>query len=691
VISRRTHIFHLLLAATLVVLLASVGLQASPQAVQARPLRQGSIDANPPSVTLAPGGMASTTLTVNNTTGAAQSYIPSAVSATLPGANFSFSFSPIPVTANSSSNVGLDIMVPPGTADGTYPATITMTETGGGPTINRSINIIVQAASPTPTNSPTVTNTVPVSGVSLEIVGDPRRYGDRLELVTFDLRVRNRSSNVRTFNLRLQSTPGGIGGSTVNPSSVTLNPNQDFSFTVQVYANENVAPNTIINIPVYAVDQNDSGVNTTAFVQLFVTVNGQTATPSPTPSITQTSTQTTGPSLTVTPPVCQDAYEPDNDMGSAKLIEVNLPQPSTDVNPNVPTHTICPAGDEDWLYFGGLAGKVYTIDITEMALGIDLSLALYDSEGRMLAFNDDYYNRPAPTPDARNNPQGTDYTNLRPRIQSWTAPYNGIFYIQVRDSAGKGRERAAYSIVLQSESYGPTPTHIHELCEDLFEQDGLPEQARLITSNEIQIAHTLCPAGDADWNYFFAKAGKTYMLFTDTRPYASQSPRGGPVNKDTQAGADTIMFLVDRDGVSLLDFNDDIPGGSSLDSQIEFTPSVDGFYFVQVKNIGDIGNQFIRYDFTLQLCLPGQTDCGRPQSLPATPTLPPVSNGSPSETPADFNLDDTVTPTMTNTQEVLQVQRNDQILVGQYQPPILRFWNYISAIWSNPEPQLAGH
>lgn len=681
-ISRRTHIFHSVVAALLVALLASVGLQASPEAVQARPLQQAAV-ANPPSLTGMQGASVATTITIENPTGTPLSYTPTAASTTLTGATYAFSINPINIPANGTANTVLTIIIPGNASTETHSVIATFTESGGGSTLTVAIPVTVQGPSATPTN------TVPVSGVSLTVVGDERRYGDRLELVTFDLRVRNRSSNVRTFNLRLQTTPNGIGGSTVNPSSVTLNPDQEFPFTVQVYANESVAPNTIINIPIYAVDQNDAAVNTTAFVQLFVTVNGQTATPSLTPSITPTNTPTTGPSITSTPPICEDAYEPDNDMRNAKLIEVNLPQPSTDVSPHVPTHTICPAGDEDWLYFGALAGKVYTIDITEMSLGLDLSLALYDSEGRMLAFNDDYYNRPAPTPDARNNPQGTDYTNLRPRIQSWTAPYNGIFYIQVRDAAGKGRERGWYSIVLQSESYGPTPTMINELCLDLFEPDGLPEQARLITSNEVQIAHTLCPSGDADWSYFFAKAGKTYMIFTDTRPYASQHPRGGTVNKDTEAGADTIMFLVDRDGVSLLDFNDDIPGGNSLDSQIEFTPSVDGFYFIQVKNIGDIGNQFIRYDLTLQLCLPGQTDCGRPQALPATPTLPPVSNGSPSETPADFNLDDTVTPTMTNTQEVLQQQKIDQVVIGEYQPPILRFWNYISSMLWNRAGLLA--
>ncbi len=677
-ISRRTHIFHSVVAALLVALLASVGLQASPEAVQARPLQQPAVlDANPKNGVQ--GQQVTFTITIPNNTGVEDTFTPSVV--TTPNGFNPPSFSPSSITLqpNVSGQFQMTVDVPASQATGQYTFVVAITYTGGSVQVQPSINVVA----PTNTIPPT-----PANNATIDVTSAASVYADLESIITYNFSLRNTSGENRTYTFQLQNTSGAVAQYLFDPTSVSVLPGDSQTFMLRVVVTNNRSYlGQVVTLNVQAVE--GGGVRASTFVQFTVTENNQTPTRTLTPSITPTNTPTTGPSITSTPPICEDAYEPDNDMRNAKLIEVNLPQPSTDVSPHVPTHTICPAGDEDWLYFGALAGKVYTIDITEMSLGLDLSLALYDSEGRMLAFNDDYYNRPAPTPDARNNPQGTDYTNLRPRIQSWTAPYNGIFYIQVRDAAGKGRERGWYSIVLQSESYGPTPTMINELCLDMFEPDGLPEQARLITSNEVQIAHTLCPSGDADWSYFFAKAGKTYMIFTDTRPYASQHPRGGTVNKDTEAGADTIMFLVDRDGVSLLDFNDDIPGGNSLDSQIEFTPSVDGFYFIQVKNIGDIGNQFIRYDLTLQLCLPGQTDCGRPQALPATPTLPPVSNGSPSETPADFNLDDTVTPTMTDTQEVLQQQKIDQVVIGEYQPPILRFWNYISSMLWNRAGLLA--
>jgi len=213
------------------------------------------------------------------------------------------------------------------------------------------------------------------------------------------------------------------------------------------------------------------------------------------------------------------------------------------------------------------------------------------------------------------NPAAPDPNDIKPRIQSWRAPKDGTYYIRVRDNLNLGGDNKGYTIVVQTESYGPTPVTITELCRDLFEEDGLPEQARLITSNESQNGRVLCPTGDADWVKFFALRGKVYYIYTDTRIYPNKADiNGNPPDTTTEAGADTVIYLADRDGVSILDFNDDIEG--SLDSQIRFTPPADGFYYLQVKNVGDIGNQFIEYDLTLTLCVAGGENCGRSPIVP---------------------------------------------------------------------------
>ncbi len=421
----------------------------------------------------------------------------------------------------------------------------------------------------------------------------------------------------RTFSISYNNVPAGL--TLPNPGTAFIAVNSSQQFTLSATAASNIAPG-VYNVTgtVTGAASGGQGAISQGFT-LQVTVTGATFTPSP------TVTATTG-APTATPtrgPVCRDGFEGDNDAGGAKVLDVNTSQ----------ERAICPSGDVDWLVFGGVQGKVYTIDISRQDPGIDLTLELFDANLNSIAFNDDFYNRDPANP----NPGDT-----RPRI-TIRIPADGRYYIRVRDAAGRGGVNYIYVIALLDESYGPTPTLVREICLDLFEPDGLPEQSNLLTSNEIQEDRKLCPAGDADWVNFFGKAGKRYIIYTDSRRYRGRNV----VNGETQAGADTTIILADRDGVSLIDANDDIPGGNTLDSQIEFIPDVDGFYFVQVKNNGDIGNQFVRYDLVLLLCVPGQTDCGR-ATLAGTPVAPltPLPTGTPDR---EFNLDPTSTPRPTST------------------------------------------
>ncbi|WP_322489465.1 NEW3 domain-containing protein [Chloroflexus sp.] len=410
-------------------------------------------------------------------------------------------------------------------------------------------------------------------------------------LITVSATLQNQGPT-DVFNLSA-TPPSGWSAVTIAPSaSVTINANASQTFTFFYSIPTTATTGT------YAIDITAARASTPSITALFRIVVNVVA-----PTITPTVTPTITPTLSA---ICFDGFEPDNFPAQAKRIDVQIAQ----------EHVICPIGDEDWLYFGGVEGKVYTIDVPVMKPGIDLSLELLDSNLNRVAFNDDFFNR---------DPANPNPGDIRPRI-TVRIPANGIYYIRVRDTAGRGGTDYAYVIALLDESYGPTPAPVEAVCLDIFEPDGLPEQARLITSNEVQENRRLCPTGDADWVTFFAKAGKRYVIYTDTRRYSGANT----VNDDTLAGADTVLVLADRDGVSILDINDDMPGGNTLDSQIEFTPKVDGFYFAQVKNVGDIGNQFIRYDLVLLLCLPGQTDCRRPDAplpgLPENPATPPATS-----------------------------------------------------------------
>ncbi|HWQ15930.1 MAG TPA: hypothetical protein VNL77_24235 [Roseiflexaceae bacterium] len=483
----------------------------------------------------------------------------------------------------------------------------------------------------------------------------PPPQGDPGTNITLNLSLTNNINDANlsvspntTFNITVANQPTGVTVSTPGPIQLANNQTGGASttFQIQLSLGGNAAPGSYNNLLVTAsgtytpASGGTRNVSASTFASFVITVGGRTATPTTRPTDTPRPTNTPTLTTTVGPACPEGLNDPGGDRAGARLILVDIEN----------KHGICDQGDEDWFKFAAIGGKVYTIDISQMDLGLDLSLELYDESGVRLTANDDFFARtppPAPTPPR----------DIRPRIQSWRALKDGVYYIRVRDTANVGGSNKTYTLIINSESYGPTPPTVAEVCRDLFEEDGLPEQARLITSNEIQPRRVLCPAGDADWVTFFGKTGKTYYIYTDTRPY-----RNNPdFNNQTEAGADTIIFLTDRDGVTLIDFNDDIEG--SLDSQIRFVPQADGFYFLQVKNTGDIGNQFIRYDLVLQQCIPEQ-ECGRaPQ--PAVAPQPTVGAATPTPTNTTVTFP---TATMTGTLTPTPTQSSGFLAQGDAKP-----------------------
>ena len=438
--------------------------------------------------------------------------------------------------------------------------------------------------------------------------------GEPGSVVEKSFTITNNTGNQVTYTLSAgtNTTPANLVTITFPSQQIVVGPGPNTSQSFTVLFNFAATAPSGTKLGTTTITASATGSTGSTILQLTTTGTAPTATPTATGTIGPTGL----PSPTQTPrPICVGGQQEFNDPGNvredAQLIRVNVPE----------THGLCSINEEtrsfdvDWFFFGAGAGKVYTIDINQMSAGMDLVLELYDANGVQVAFNDDFFQR---------NPNNT--SDIRPRIQSWRAPYEGFFYILVRDKLNTSGGDRTYQIEVRAESFGPTPTQIAELCIDLYEQDGLPETAKDIFPNEIQPQHVLCPTGDADWVRFYGAAGKSYFMFTDTRQYKNNPD----FNRETQSGADTIMFLFDRDGVTKLDESDDIP--DSLDSEIRFVPPVDGFYFVQVKNRGDLGSQFIRYDLTLKLCVSGDTACGRAQPI-AVPQQTPNPGAGITPTP----------------------------------------------------------
>jgi hypothetical protein len=305
-----------------------------------------------------------------------------------------------------------------------------------------------------------------------------------------------------------------------------------------------------------------------------------------------TATPTISTSATPTPAGCGDQYEPDNNIAQAKNIDLNTEQ--------VHTLAMCtPGADVDFVRFAVNGGKVYTLYTKDLSGPVDTVITLYDSAGHAIDQNDDC------TPG-----QGL-YSCL-----DHVFPGTGVYYLRIQDKRGLNNPSYHYTVGFSSTGELPptgtptvtptenpnSPTPTTGPCEDAYEPDGVAENASLILINDPNPQHhSICPQGDADWSRFYARAGKEYTI---------QTSNLGP-------GLDTFMFLFDSDMATILAQNDD--GGNGLASRIDFFPQRDGWYYVQVKNAGDLGLPEMTYDLSLSV-VPGVP---QPPGT-ATPIIAPI-------------------------------------------------------------------
>ncbi|PZR97766.1 MAG: hypothetical protein DLM69_09395, partial [Candidatus Chloroheliales bacterium] len=342
-----------------------------------------------------------------------------------------------------------------------------------------------------------------------------------------------------------------------------------------------------------------------AYVLTVSQIGQVTPTGTPTETPTTTATATGSPQPTATP-ACLDAYEPDNDFASARRIGIGESQ----------NHLLCTftdptfSGDVDYVYFSANAGVAYSIVTKNLANDTDTKIQLFNTNHGLIDEND--------------NCPGTG--DLSSCLNNEVFNSAGIYYVKVFDPRPQGGG-LGHSYTLQvtggaagtstpapslTPTISPTAAPTNPACLDAYENDGVPASAKLILINTKQ-SHTFCPAGDADWETFFAKAGKTYTIFTS----------------DLGPGVDTYMFLFDSSLLAPIASNDDY--GGSLASRIDFSPVADGQFYVEVKDQGDVGGPEITYSLNL-LVAPG----GTPATFPPTsvtggtplPTFTPQPLGS---------------------------------------------------------------
>jgi len=135
------------------------------------------------------------------------------------------------------------------------------------------------------------------------------------------------------------------------------------------------------------------------------------------------------------------------------------------------------------------------------------------------------------------------------------------FRTRARDSAGN---QSAYA------SGNGDVQHKVEICytpPDAYEVDDTRTNARWIIPDAPMQVRSFYAQGDRDWVRFYAAAGITYTLMTT----------------NTGGHSDTVLYLYDRDGTTLITSNDDAPDRWPA-SRIDWQPSTGGFYWAKIEH-----------------------------------------------------------------------------------------------------------
>jgi hypothetical protein len=173
--------------------------------------------------------------------------------------------------------------------------------------------------------------------------------------------------------------------------------------------------------------------------------------------------------LTLPPP---DAFEPDNTIDQAKLLQLDVVQ----------DRSFTYADDVDWVRFRTQPGQTYLFRTFDLDDQVDTTLALHGEDGRELAFNDDADGGRASAIVYRSDRAETLYL----RLATYDAPQLDLRY------------RLAVSL------FTPAPP-------DAFEPDDNPNIARPLRVDEEQ-EHTISDPDDSDWLIFSVRPETAYRI-----------------------------------------------------------------------------------------------------------------------------------------------------------------------------------
>jgi fibronectin type 3 domain-containing protein len=143
-------------------------------------------------------------------------------------------------------------------------------------------------------------------------------------------------------------------------------------------------------------------------------------------------------------------------------------------------------------------------------------------------------------------------------------------------------------------------------CEDTYEPDNAYSEANVIAANGVAQTHNFHVAGDIDWVKFTATAGRVYTITTS----------------NLDSGNDTYLYLHDTDGTTVLESNDDCPGGGLESCINNWTAPSNATYYVKVHQYYSSGG-CTGYGYDLGVV--GSSSSGAPPAAPSNLSATAVS------------------------------------------------------------------
>ena len=364
-----------------------------------------------------------------------------------------------------------------------------------------------------------------------------------------------------------------------------------------------------------------------------LTVSAQTTeTPAPTDRPTPAETTTPTPE-----PDCEDAFEPNDDVGSGPILMSD--QPLSDL-------TLAPLDDVDFLQVWVKANRYYQVD-TATVDGVDTRLRLFNEAGDLLAENDDFI-----------------VGDPASRMRFQAPPADGWLFVAVDSLVPIAWGCRTYNIAMTDIS-APTPTPTPSP-----EPTAQPEP----TTAPEPSATPLPALYDAyEPNYDFTTAadlGVNQVAALNFHPYPPGHPgidndffrlyvKSGQIldieTTELAPGVDTNLIVYREDAATIIGGNDDCETGQFY-SCLEWRPDYTGYAYLLVGPVGltpkGVSAEALAYRLSI-------TDlAGQPTPTPIAPS-PTGDFGQPLPwSPAPpLTPTPTLTPTVTSTPEpVLQLR-----------------------------------